>query len=521
MYPETSVSFRCDHPVLQRLYDEAERRCLNNLRDFAGRTVLVEGGGYNKIWLETQPMGGEMYALRNLEAAKNNVQLFMRHQREDGRLPGSIQCIDGKAEAQFNKYQGFCFPFPALNLYYLLGEDRAYLLQLRDCLRRFDDCLWRTRDSNGDGLLESFCVYDTGEDPSFLEALRDALIRFDDCLWRTRALKEDGLLRSFCVYDTGEDHALRYGDAPCWWTEDYPPKGFQAVPMASMDVTSWSYASRDALREISLIQGREEDARFWARQSRLVADSLRRELWDEQAGTLFDRDPRGDQIRVLGHSPLRCMYWGSLSPRMADRFVREHLLNPEEFWTPFPLPSTAVNDPSFRNAPENNWSGQPEGLTWQRAVQALENYGYHSLVTHLGETLIHTIASHGFRFTQQYDPFTGEPSLPSGGADPEALSSYGPTLLAALEYIAHRWGVHPHLNEIWFSLGSGISCEYEAAFRGIRCEIRSDGVRAKVSLDGRLLCESACGLRVITDPHGKILRTVRIEAQGPEDHWMN
>ena len=480
MYPETSVSFRCDHPVLQRLYDEAERRCLNNLRDFAGRTVLVEGGGYNKIWLETQPMGGEMYALRSLEAAMNNTLLFLEHQRADGRLPGSIR-LDGKRLVpEYNKYQGFCFPWPALNLYYLSGED-----------------------------------------PSFLEALRDALIRFDDCLWRTRALKEDGLLRSFCVYDTGEDHALRYGDAPCWWTEDYPPKGFQAVPMASMDVTSWSYASRDALREISLIQEREEDARFWARQARLVADSLRRELWDEQAGTLFDRDPRGDQIRVLGHSPLRCMYWGSLSPRMADRFVREHLLNPEEFWTPFPLPSTAVNDPSFRNAPENNWSGQPEGLTWQRAVQALENYGYHSLVTHLGETLIHTIASHGFRFTQQYDPFTGEPSLPSGGADPEALSSYGPTLLAALEYIAHRWGVHPHLNEIWFSLGSGISCEYEASFRGIRCEIRSDGVRAKVSLDGRLLCESACGLRVITDPHGKILRTVRIEAQGPEDHWMN
>ena len=40
------------------------------------RPVLVEGGGYEKIWLETQPMGGEMYALRNLEAAKNNVLLL-------------------------------------------------------------------------------------------------------------------------------------------------------------------------------------------------------------------------------------------------------------------------------------------------------------------------------------------------------------------------------------------------------------------------------------------------------------
>ena len=44
MLPETSVSFRCENPVLQRLYDEAERKCLGNLKDFGGRTVLVEGG---------------------------------------------------------------------------------------------------------------------------------------------------------------------------------------------------------------------------------------------------------------------------------------------------------------------------------------------------------------------------------------------------------------------------------------------------------------------------------------------
>ena len=35
---------------------------------------------------------------------------------------------------------------------------------LADCLEKFDQYLWRTRDSDGDGCLESFCVYDTGED---------------------------------------------------------------------------------------------------------------------------------------------------------------------------------------------------------------------------------------------------------------------------------------------------------------------------------------------------------------------
>ena len=476
MLPETQVSFSCKNETLQRVYDTAEEKCRGNLKRFGGDLVLVEGGGYEKIWLETQPMGGEMYALRNLEAAKNNVELFMRHQREDGRLPGSIQCADGKIEAQFNKYQGFCFPFPALNLYYLLGEDRDYLLQLRDCLHRFDDCLWRTRDSNGDGLLESFCVY-----------------------------------------DTGEDLALRYGDAPCWWTEDAPPEGCAVVPMASMDVMSWSYAARDTLAYISRILN-DGQAEAWRKKAAAVGQALREGLWDERRGACFDRDKYGNVINILCHNTLRCMYWGSLSPTMAGRFVKEHLLNPREFWTPFPLPSVAVCDPAFRNAPENNWSGQPEGLTYQRAILALENYGYHSIVTRLGEKLIQAIAENGYRFTQQFDPFTGKPSLvhavthqpvTEGSGEP-IQDAYGPTLLSALEYIAHRFGIHPHLGQVWFSLGSGEEYVYEAIFYDHRYTIRSNGTQAEIAVDGKTSGIYSCGQRCITDARGNVLNTVRI-----------
>lgn len=477
MITQTSISFFCKNPTLQRVYEEAEKKCRLNLKRFGNDLVLVEGGGYEKIWLETQPMGGEMYALRNLEAAKNNCLLFMRHQRSDGRLPGSIQYVDGAVEPQFNKYQGFCFPFPALNLYYLQEEDKEFLLQLRDTLRRFDECLWRTRDSNGDGLLESFCVY-----------------------------------------DTGEDLALRYGDAPCWWTEDAPPEGYQMVPMASMDVMSWSFSCRDTLAKISRIL-KDGEAEAWEKQASQVADALRRGLWDEKRGACYDRDKNGKTINILCHNTLRCMYWGSLAPDMAQRFVKEHLLNPREFWTPFPLPSVAACDPAFRNAPENNWSGQPEGLTYQRAVLALENYGYHNIVTALGEKLIAAIAGNGYRFTQQFDPFTGAPSLvhavthqPVGeNSDDPVQDAYGPTMLACLEYIAHHFGIHPHLGQVWFSLGRGEEYAYEATFYDHRYSIRSDGIRAEIEVDGRIVAASPCGQRIITDPRGQILSTVCIE----------
>ncbi len=478
MLPHTHVDFRTSDPALQRLYDTAVHKCLNNLNRFGDDLVLVEGGGYEKIWLETQPMGGEMYAPFNMDAALNNQLLFMRHQRADGRLAGSIQGFaDGSVEAQFNKFQGFCFPWPALNMYYWLGEDKAYLDQLADCLERFDAYLWKVRDSNGDGILESWCVY-----------------------------------------DTGEDNAVRYGDSPVYCTEDVPPEGFDIVPMASMDVTSFSYAARDTLCEISRIRQDGQEGE-WRSKADEVAAVIREKLWDDARGACFDKDKHGNVIDVLCHNSLRCMYWGSFSQEMADRFVQEHLLNPDEFWTALPLPSVAANDPAFRNAPENNWSGQCEGLTYQRAILALERYGYHKLVTVLGRKLMQAVIDGGYVFTQQFDPFTGKPSI----VDPETKeplppdsdrpyqNAYGPTLLSVLTYIAHIWGVTMVRGQMWFSLGSGAAYEYELGWGEHVYRVESDGKTARILVDGEEKAVSRCGVRLITDQAGNVLDHVEIE----------
>ena len=456
--------FQTQNESLQRLYDAAEQKARRNLCSFGGRRVLVEGGGYEKIWLETQPMGGAMYALRDPEAGRNNQLLFMELQRKDGRLPGSIALVDGQVVPQFNKIQGFCFPDPALDVYYLTGRDPAYLDLLYTSLERFDRYLWAVRDSDGDGCLESWCKY-----------------------------------------DTGEDNAVRYGDAPDDWPEEVPPSGCSAVPMASMDFMSFSYSARKVMADIATLRGDEALRKKHLAEAGEVAKRLKDYLWREDLGALFDRGPDHAFLPELTHNTLRAMYFGSISAPMAERFVREHLLDPAQFWTPMPLPSVAACDPSFRNIPSNNWSGQCEALTYQRAIRALENYGFYPLIPQLGRKLIHALSGE-CRFVQQFDPFTGAPSRAqtSGGSD-----GYGPTILSVLEYTARMWGISVRREELIWGLTEGPdnpSSVYEQEWNGHLYRLQLEGERAEAFLDGRLLFSEKRGLRIVTDLSGNIMR---------------
>ena len=132
------------------------------------------------------------------------------------------------------------------------------------------------------------------------------------------------------------------------------------------------------------------------------------------------------------------------------------------------------------------------------------------------------MAENGFRFTQQFDPFTGKPSLvhaethqpvKEGSGEP-IQDAYGPTLLSCLEYIAHRWGIHPHLGQVWFSLGSGRPCRYEAVCYDHRYAIDSDGRTAQAAVDGKPLGRWDCGYRLITDRTGRLLDRIPIEDPG-------
>jgi hypothetical protein len=499
---QTGVTFRTSDKMLQQVFDKAEEKAKWNIVDnFGGYQVLVEGAEYKNVWLETQPMGGVMYASRNMEIARNNILIFMDHQRDDGRFPGMIHSTEGKTSpyydnlvgmqrsnddrlsAYYGWFQGYCFPMPAFELYFWLGKDREYLQRLYGSLEKFDQYLWRTRDADQDGCLETWCICDTGE---------DGCTRFKGCQW---AWPYDEAPTAEAIRNLTPDQRRAVG------IHEQNPESFP-TPMESMDIMSYSYTNRDVLARISKELGNGREA-YWRKKANEVRKKMKSYLWIPGKHACYDRDKNSAVMDILIHNNLRCMYFGSFDQQMADDFVKYHLMNPEEFWTEMPLPSIAANDPFFRNISGNNWSGQPEGLTFQRSIRALENYGHFAELTLIGRKLLKTVGD-SLKFTQQFDPFTGV-ITPN-------LDGYGPTILASLEFISRMHGIHMTREMIlWSCLDDPDQYEYTQQWGDHRFEMTSQGNRVHCAINGKQIFSFTKGIRVVTDLTGKILEVAGID----------
>lgn len=475
---KTSVQFQTTDPVLQKMTDESERLLQENRRNIDGYRIVIDGNGYTGLWAETSPMLAETLAKRDLEAAVNNQQLFMRYQRMDGRIPGMLKLmmstsVDNQYDtmheepisfaACYGWLQGFCFPMHALKMYYLADLDEDYLHRLAHTLEAYDSYLWKTRDSDKDGCLE---------------------------MW--------------CEWDTGEDNSTRTSGMPYGWGGDFPKPDAVKGPFASMDVMSYSYACRDTLASISDIL-QDKRAGYWRTQAKAVADKLHDYLWRDDKDACFDRDKDHTFLDTLLHNNLRCMYYGSFSQDMADRFVKTHLKNPEEFWTPFPLPSIAANDPLFRNVGGNSWSGQPQTLTYERAIYALERYGYYAEVISLGKKLQQAIGENCI-FAQQFDPFTFEASTL------HEKIGFSPTILTFQEYLARMYGVHVDCTELYFNaIDTPHTSTYTQIWGDERYTLHIENGTAYAYRDDTELFHFPTGFRIITDKQGNIREAIRIE----------
>ena len=101
-----------------------------------------------------------------------------------------------------------------------------------------------------------------------------------------------------------------------------------------------------------------------------------------------------------------------IDKKYADRLVKEHLLNNDEFDLAYPVPTVARSEPSFLPAPPVI-AREPiiwRGPTWINTnwylVKGLQNHGFDVEAKKLIERTLDLIKQSGFR--EFFNPYTGQ-----------------------------------------------------------------------------------------------------------------
>ncbi len=218
---------------------------------------------------------------------------------------------------------------------------------------------------------------------------------------------------------------------------------------AHVDLAGELLADAQWLERIARALGRRDDAAAWRKQADRWRARLEK-MWDEQGGFYFPLKgaQRVPVYSIQGFFPL----WDAQLPAARRRRLLVRLQDPDEFWTPYPIPSVSLRSPQFMQPKWfANTYGSPE--TGRRATERLEDYtsvywrgpvwifsnaiiyealretGEFAVANELGRRMVAMMmeaARYGGMLWENFDPRTGRPSrlLPKGQADEMAASIY-------------------------------------------------------------------------------------------------
>lgn len=478
-YTKTAPRFTTSDAGLQKTYDHALKMLSQNVLQLPGNSepVLIEGAVYKGIWLECGPQEGLVYNFFNPAIGQANHDVFFALQREDGYLPCSVKPA-GPGIAQIQT----AVPIAATAWdVYLQARNAAFLERAYKACSRWDDWLLRYRNTRGTGLTEGFCTYDTGHDNS--------------PRWK-------GMPRRSGINAKGEHDARVVPKAP-------------GLPRLCPDLSAATYSGRIALAKMAREQNKPVEAEAWQQKAETIRKLILEKLYDPETACFYDLDSDNKFVKIRGDALTRVLGEHVVNP-VTDRAMfaaiyEQQIHNPAAFWAPYPLPSIALNDPTFvRPIPRNSWGGASQALTALRAPRWMDYYGKHADMAHMQQQWMKAIARAG-GFYQQMDPVSGEFTITDG-------SGYSPAALVLLDCVWRLHGVRPVYQDDGNVLlewncrqpADSSSCTASTDTPKGRAELRRTGNHTILTLDGKQLMRVQGTVRLMTDEKGGLQHLVGI-----------
>ena len=270
------------------------------------------------------------------QTARANLEVALTGQQPAGNLA----CLLTAYTEWVDRSQPPIGAYVALRVYLLTG-DRALLEQAYPTLRRAHEWWFEHRDGNGDGVLEHGSS-PTGEG-TFVHTKQGAL--------------DEAAMDNLPLFDHAE------------FDERAHTLDLEEVGLNSLVVLDGQLLAR-----IARLLGRGDEAAALDERAEALAARVRERLWDPEREVFAARRWSGEFVASLAPTSFYPLLAGIATPEQAEALVRKHLLDPERFWGPRPLPSSAYDDPATRD--DVYWRGRIWPplvfLTWE----GLRRYGY-------------------------------------------------------------------------------------------------------------------------------------------------
>ena len=208
----------------------------------------------------------------------------------------------------------------------------------------------------GDALL---AVDDMHPDPAALVRCYEGLSRYARWLDAARDPEQSGMFTVVNHFETGQEYMSRYmavddeADVAGW-----RPR----LRLKGIDITVYAHQLFRALAVIAGRLGRTGDESGWRALQTRCATAVTERMWCPEARLFTDVDGRTfERTGVKAAVGFYPMLAGLAGGRRLDAML-DHLEDPSTFGTPFPLPSSSVDDPRF--SAEGIWRGKRRNCPW-------------------------------------------------------------------------------------------------------------------------------------------------------------
>lgn len=268
-------------------------------------------------------------------------------------------------------------------------QDKEFLVKIFEKLDKYYKWLARNRDFEGTGLLSIISPFESGMDwkPTY-----DPVVGFPE-------KKADGVLFRKVVGVDFKNFLNGYNLKTIYRKNYFIVKdvGFNTIYTINLKV----------MAELAgLINSKE--AEYYRRQSEKVSGAIFEMMYDEETVAFLDLyGHQQTKIKILTPTIFFPVLLDEIPDSVCKQVIERHFYNKEEFDTPFPIPSVAINHPSFY--PEESlylWRG-PTWIAYNWFMHKFfADKGYKEEADKLVNSIKELISKSGFR--EYYNPFTGE-----------------------------------------------------------------------------------------------------------------